>query len=126
MINLNGVFKTVNNIKKGLLSEFTTLKFIGINSVLTSKPRIYLGTLNENWYYRERRDPITGAITEHIDVVTTGETQFSWVENCSQIELVRANGSFLRFTLSTKLKPKPPKFQWEIMVRPNGQDQAII
>lgn len=126
-LNLSNAFKALNNVKRNLLSDYTTLKFIAIDKTLQTKPRYYLGTVTRNWFYEERRDPVTGAIVgEFIVFIPNTPQEKDWAKNCTQLEAVRADGSFTRFALTSPSPPHPPKYQWEYMVRPNAQDTDAI
>ncbi len=123
-LDLSSAFRDKNNIKRDLFSEYSSLKFIAINKGLPSKPRQYLGTITRNWSYTARRDPTTGAVRETLYLVSADTDQYNWADQATDIELVRPNGTFTRFSVASggKLRPSPPKYEWEITIRPNQQD----
>lgn len=127
-LDLSSAFRDKNNIKRDLFSEYSSLKFIAINKSLPTKPRQYLGTVTRNWSYKARRDPGTGAVRETIYFVSINPEQYIWADDATEIELVRPNGTFTRFKVAGggKLEPSPPKYEWEITVRPNEQDTDAI
>ncbi len=123
-INLSNAFKALYNIKGNLLSDFKTLKFIGQDS---NNQRVYLGTVNNNWQYREIKNPENGLIDEKIYFSPATTQQSQWAENATGFELVKADNSYLRFTkLEGVLSPKPPRYDWRFTVSPNRQDTGVL
>jgi hypothetical protein len=125
-LDLRAAFKVSNEIRKNLLSDYVKLKFIGINKSLPTKPRIYLGTVAKNWFYRTEKNPDTGEVEEIVTFVPSNDNQSLWAEQCTMLEVVRKDNTFLRLVKTTRLKPSPPSYQWRFLVRPNAQDTEAI
>lgn len=124
-LNISQAFRAKNNVLRGLLTEFTTLRFIGVNK-MGDKSRFYLGSIEEGWFYSQRKDPSTGSVVEVIYFTSSNAAQDVWADKCSFVELARPDGSFLRGQTGVKLKPFPPSYQWEILFTPNDQDKDMI
>ncbi len=128
MINVATAIRAKNNTLRSLFSEYSSLKFIAINKTLVNKPRMYLGTVTDGWYYKQRKHPVTGEVKELLFFVPKNAVENSWIDSSTSIELAKTDGTFLRFDFvgGGKLKPQAPKMEWEVSISPNAQDIIII
>ena len=60
--------------------------------------------------------------------VATTDEENDAANDCTQIELQRADGTFDRFDFhpGTKDKPKAPKYEWKFKLKKNSQSTGVI
>ena len=125
-LNIANAFKAKNNVKRRLLSDFVTLKFIKIDKEIAGKPRVYLGSTSVDWYVEEKLDPKLGRVMTYLYFVATDSTKNGWANDANYFEVVRQDNTFLRYNVLTKFKPKSFRFEWKFEVSPNEQDVGEI
>ncbi len=125
MIDLGGAFNNINTTLNGLLSKYSNLRFVGFDQAQDNK-RIYLTSVITSFYYKARRQPITGEVVERLKIVTDGSTIDSAIRKGSMIELSDSNGNFVRFKLKVIKEPNPPTMEWYLEITPNRDDKTTI
>lgn len=128
-INLQNVAKVKNNIIRELLNDYVELRLIGVDKTGTAstRDRAYLLTVTDNFSYKSRAN-LQGQNDHYVYFVAETDEQHAAANDCSAVELVDADGNFLRFDFfpSSKKQPEPPLREWEFRLKPNRSDRGTI
>jgi len=130
-LDLSSVFGDINTILSGLFSKYVALKLIGLNQQQDNQPYYLLDgeAITAGFRYLPKKLPVTGEVIETLKLVPQSDEVKNILSSAKlkQIELIDADGNFMRFTMKTTLKePNPPDYEWIFLIVPNKQEKTVI
>lgn len=127
-LNLSSVFHKADTILNRTLSKYVGLKFIGLDQDDENRPYYLLDgdTVTTGFYFKTKRLPVTGQVVDTLKIVPNNEDENEALIEAVEIELLKEDNSFDRFSFRTYKEPHPPNYEWILLMEPNKQAQTTI